>query len=146
MKKVDISGYLDLSCLPEESGKTPDNQSWANSRVKIVQVNEKEILSKNLLIIILAGMFWGCSTYNTVGHKFDTTAIDRIELGKTTESDVISMLGAPRSEIKLHNGIVIYNYVYGDISGFMANSAVDSLQIQLFNGIVINKSQRLSHR
>ena len=91
-------------------------------------------------------MFWGCSTYNTVGHKFDTTAIDRIELGKTTESDVIAMLGAPRSEIKLHNGIVIYNYVYGDISGFMANSAVDSLQIQLFNGIVINKSQRLSHR
>jgi hypothetical protein len=91
-------------------------------------------------------MFWGCSTYNTVGHKFDTTAIDRIELGKTTESEVISMLGAPRSEIKLHNGIVIYTYAYGEISGFMARSAVDSLQIQLFNGVVINKSQRLSYR
>jgi outer membrane protein assembly factor BamE (lipoprotein component of BamABCDE complex) len=91
-------------------------------------------------------MFWGCSTYSTVGHQFDTTAIDRIEPGKTTESEVISMLGAPRSETKLHNGIVIYTYAYGDTSGLMARSAVDSLQIQLFNGIVINKSQRLAHR
>ena len=103
-------------------------------------------MSKNLLIIILVGMFWGCSTYNTVGQKFDTTAFNRIELGKTTESEVISMLGAPKSEIKLHNGIVIYSYVYGDISGFMAHGAVDSLQIQLFNGVVINKSQRLAQR
>lgn len=102
-------------------------------------------MSKNLLIIILVGMFWGCSTYNTVGHKFDTTAINRIELGKTTESEVIYMLGAPRSEIKLNNGIVIYSYAYGDISGFMVKGAVDSLQIQLFNGIVINKSQTLAH-
>jgi len=106
----------------------------------------KEIVPKNLLIFILLGMFWGCSTYNTVGQKFDTTAIDRIELGKTTESEVISMLGAPRSETMLQNGIVIYTYVFGDISGFMANSAVDSLQIQLYNGVVINKSQTLSKR
>jgi hypothetical protein len=91
-------------------------------------------------------MFCGCSTYNTVGHKFDTTAIDRIELGKTTESEVISMLGAPSSEIKLDNGIVIFSYAYGDKSGFMARSAVDSLQIQLFNGVIINKSQRLVYR
>jgi len=91
-------------------------------------------------------MFGGCATYNTVGHKFDTTAIDRIELGKTTEIEVISMLGAPKSEKKLDNGIVIYSYVYGDISGFMANSAVDSCQIQFNNGVVINKSQTLTNR
>jgi hypothetical protein len=89
-------------------------------------------------------MFWGCATYNTVGQKFDTTAIDRIEPGRTTESEVISMLGAPRSQTKLNNGIVIYSYTYGYISGFMAKSAVDSLQIQLYNGIVINKSQTLA--
>lgn len=91
-------------------------------------------------------MLCGCSTYNTIGNKFDTTAIDRIELGRTTEIEVISMLGAPRSEIKIHNGIVIYTYAYGDISGFMAHSAVDLLQIQLFNGVVINKSQTLAQR
>jgi hypothetical protein len=103
-------------------------------------------LSKNLLIIILLGVFCGCSTYNTIGRPFDTTAIDRIKIGQTTESEVIAMLGAPRSEAKLDNGIVIYSYSYGDISGFMADSAVNSLQIQLFNGVVINKSQRLTQR
>lgn len=103
-------------------------------------------MSKNLLIIILLGLFWGCSTYNTVGYKFDTTAIDRIEIGKTTEIEVISMLGVPKSEKKLNNGIIIYTYAYGDISGFMANSAVDSCQIQFYNGIVINKSQTLKCR
>jgi len=102
-------------------------------------------MSKNLLIIILVGMFWGCSTYNTVGQKFDTTAINRIELGKTTESEVISMLGAPGSEKKIDNGIVIYSYAYGDRKSLGAESAVDSLQIQLFNGVVINKSQTLAH-
>jgi hypothetical protein len=102
-------------------------------------------MSKNLLIIIFVGLFWGCSTYNTVGQKFDTTAINRIELGKTTESDVISMLGAPGSEQKLDNGIVIYSYAYGDKEGLGAQSSVNSLQIQLFNGVVINKLQTLSH-
>ena len=102
-------------------------------------------MSKNLFILILVGIFWGCSTYNTVGEKFDTTAIDRIELGKTTEIEVISMLGAPILEKKLDNGIVIYYYAYGDRKSLGMESAVDSLQIQLFNGVVINKSQNLAH-
>jgi hypothetical protein len=102
-------------------------------------------VSKNLLILILVGMSLGCSTYNTVGQKFDTTAINRIELGKTTENEVISMLGAPGSEQKLDNGIVIYSYAYGDRKGLGADSAVDTLQIQLYKGVVINKSQTLAH-
>jgi len=80
-----------------------------------------------------------------VGRRFDTTAIDRIELGKTTESEVISMLGAPKSIAKLQNGIIVYYYAYGDLSGFMAKNAVDSLQIQLYNGVVINKYQINAH-
>jgi hypothetical protein len=79
------------------------------------------------------------------GHKFDTTAINRIEIGKTTESEVISMLGAPGSAQKLDNGIIIYSYGYGDKEGLWAESSVNSLQIQLFNGVVINKFQKLSH-
>jgi outer membrane protein assembly factor BamE (lipoprotein component of BamABCDE complex) len=102
-------------------------------------------LSKNLLIIILAGMLCGCSTYNTtVGLQFDTTAIDRIEVGKTTQSEVIAMLGAPRTEEKLDNGIVIFSYAYGYRRSLGATNSVDSLQIQLFKGVVINKWQRLS--
>lgn len=112
---------------------------------KIVQVNDGEIMSKNLLIIILVGMFLGCAINNTVGQKFDTTAINRIELGKTTVNEVISMLGAPESEKKLSNGIVIYYYAYGDRKSLGAESSVNSLQIQLFKGIVINKSQTLAH-
>jgi hypothetical protein len=109
------------------------------------QVNEVGIMAKNLLIILLLGIFCGCSTYNTVGQKFDTTAVNKIELGKTTESEVISMLGAPGSKQKLDNGIVIYSYAYGDRKSLGAESSVDSLQIQLFDGIVINKSQTLAH-
>jgi hypothetical protein len=92
------------------------------------------------------GIFGECSTYNTVGHKFDTTAIDRIELGKTTESEVISLLRAPGSERKLYNEIVIYSYAYTEVSGLLARSAIDSLQIQLYNGVIINKSQNLTRR
>ncbi len=102
-------------------------------------------MSKFMLIIIFLAIFAACSTYNTVGQRFDTTAINRIEVGKTTESEVISMLGPPLSETKLDNGIVIYSYAYGDREGLGADSSVNSLQIQLFNGIVINKSHRLAH-
>ena len=91
------------------------------------------------------GMFWGCATNNTVGQPFDTNAVKRIDLGKTTENEVISMLGAPGSKEKLDNGIVVYSYTYGDRKSLGAESAVDSLQIQLFNGIVINTSQTLAH-
>jgi hypothetical protein len=55
------------------------------------------------------------------------------------------MLGAPRSEEKLDNGIVIFYYAYGYQKSLGADNSVDSLQIQLFKGVVINKSQRLSH-
>ncbi|MGA9756328.1 MAG: hypothetical protein WBV23_14420 [Desulfobaccales bacterium] len=102
-------------------------------------------MSKNLLLIILVGILGGCSVNNTVGQKFDTTAVNRIELGKTTENEVISMLGAPSSEKKLDNGMVVYYYSYGDKKDFGADSAVDSLQIQLYNGVVVNKWQRLAH-
>ena len=102
-------------------------------------------MSKNLLLIILVVILGGCHVDNTVGQKFDTTAVNRIELGKTTENEVISMLGAPSSQKKLDNGIVVYYYAYGDRKDLGADSAVDSLQIQLYNGVVINKHQRLAH-
>ena len=102
-------------------------------------------MTKNLLLITLVGLLLGCSSYNTVGRKFDTTAINRIEIDKTTTLEVISMLGAPISEKKLDNGIVIYDYSYGDREYLGMESSVNSLQIQFFNGVVINKSQNLSH-
>jgi hypothetical protein len=145
LKRIDVSKYVELSCLPgEEGGHIPGYQPLGGFKRRNIEVNEEEFLSKNLLIIILVGIFWGCSTYNnTAGRKFDTTAINRIEVGKTTESEVIAMLGRPGSESNLDNGIVIYYYNYGYKEG-LGGSSVDSLQIQLFKGVVINKSQRLS--
>jgi hypothetical protein len=134
-----------LSSPPGEVGQIPGNQPLSAFKKKIVQVNEREIMSKNLLSIILVGMFLGCAINNTVGQKFDTTAVNRIELGKTTKNEVISMLGAPGSEKKLDNGIVIYYYAYGDRESLGAESSVDSLEIQLYKGVVISKSQTLAH-
>jgi hypothetical protein len=137
--------YRAILLLRVRGGKSQAISLWANSTEKIVQFNEEEMMSKNLLIIILMGMFWGCTINNTVGQPFDTNAVKRIDLGKTTESEVISMLGAPLSEQKMENGIVIYSYSYGDRKSLGAESAVDSLQIQIYKGVVINKSQTLAH-
>jgi hypothetical protein len=100
---------------------------------------------KNFLLIILAGMFLAsCNTpgskYDTTaGRKYDTTAADRIVVGQTTDQEVLAMLGGPLSERKLSNGIKIYNYTYGEkcFSGF--GSSINSLEVQFYNGVVINK-------
>jgi hypothetical protein len=142
-KKLTYQDILSYCDSRKQGG--PGKQPWDDSREIHFHINDEGTMSKILLIILLFGMLCACSTYNTVGQQFDTTAINRIELGKTTESEVIAMLGAPWSEKKLDNGIVIYSYSYGDRKGLGAASSIDSLQIQLFKGIVINKSQTLTH-
>jgi hypothetical protein len=47
-------------------------------------------MGKNVLVIILARIFVGCSI--SAGHKYDVTGVDRIGVGQTTESDVVSMM------------------------------------------------------
>jgi hypothetical protein len=54
---------------------------------------EEGIMLKNLLLIILAGIFLGCSY--TAGRRYDITAMDRIGVGQTTEGEVITLLGPP---------------------------------------------------
>lgn len=49
-------------------------------------------MSKLLLLLVLVGMLVGCGTF---GHQVNVSAIKQIELGKTTESAVISMFGVP---------------------------------------------------
>ena len=70
-------------------------------------------MAKHLLLIILAGLFSGVFRYPP-GSKFNSAAVDRIEVGQTTESDVIAMMGRPLSEKKLNNGIRVYKYAYGN--------------------------------
>jgi hypothetical protein len=100
------------------------------------------IMYKNLLLIILAGMsLLGC---NTAGRKYDTTVADKIVVGQTTDREVLAMLGEPLSERILSNGMKIYNYAYGKkcIHGF--GTLVNSLEVQSYKGVVINKRQDLA--
>jgi hypothetical protein len=94
---------------------------------------------KNLLLIILAGMF--LASCESTGRKYATTAADRIVVNQTTDREVLAMLGEPLSERELVNGIRVYNYAYGikRFSGF--GTSVNSLEIQCYNGVVINKRQ-----
>lgn len=92
-------------------------------------------MSKNLLSIILLGIFLGCAT---TGHKFDAAAIDRIEVAKTTQSDVISMLGEPESITKCNNGINIWYYSF-----YLSQRAFETAEIWFFNGYVIRKFKRV---
>lgn len=100
-------------------------------------------MAKNLLLIVLAGMLLGCSC--KTGHKYDITAIDRIEVGQTPESDVITMLGMPLSAKKLSNGINIYGYAYGKRCPLGLGNSINSLEVQFYNGVVINKWQAIMH-
>ena len=91
---------------------------------------------KNLLGLILAGAMLGCITS---GRQFDTTAIERIEVGKTTESEVLALVGAPLEKARAGNGIDLYNYTYVEQAPLGLETEVATLQVQLFNGVVINK-------
>ena len=96
---------------------------------------------KNVLLIILAGIFLGCSTQ--AGRRYDITAVDRIEVGQTTESDVVTMFGLPLSEKKISNGIKIYDYAYGVRCPIGSGTSINMMQVQFYNGIVINKYHEL---
>jgi len=98
-------------------------------------------MAKNLLLIILAGIFLGCS--HTAGSKYNSTAVESIELGQTTESEVLTMMGLPLSEKKLSNGIRVYNYAYGKRCCIESATAVDAAQVQFYNGIAIYKWHQL---
>lgn len=98
-------------------------------------------MAKNLLLLLLAGLFLGCS--HTAGRQYDITAMDRIQVGQTTEREVVAMLGMPLTAKKLSNGINVYAYAYGDRCPLGFGTSVDSMQVQFYDGVVINKWQAL---
>jgi hypothetical protein len=104
-------------------------------------VLKEAIMLKNLLLILLAGIFLGCSY--TAGRKYDTTALERIEVGHTTDSEVLAMLGPPLAANKLSNSMEIFEYAYGKRCPIGLGTKVDSMQVQLYNGVVIKKWQEL---
>ncbi len=101
-------------------------------------------MAKNLLLLLLAVIFLGCS--HTAGRKYDTTAIDRIEVGQTLDTEVVAMLGPPLTAKRLSNGLDVYVYAWGDRCPLGFGTAVDSMQVQFYNGVVTRKWQALYER
>lgn len=68
---------------------------------------------KVVAILMMIGLLAaGCATAE-VGRKFDTEAADRIEIGKTTEAEVLAWLGEPLQKTIMPNNqkIFVYNYI-----------------------------------
>jgi hypothetical protein len=54
------------------------------------------------------------------------------------------MLGEPLSKYKLNNGINIFQYLYAISYVWGESTSTNTLQVQTYNGVVINKWQRLA--
>ena len=96
---------------------------------------------KNLLVLLFVGLFLGCSV--TAGRQFNTGAVNNIIPGTTTESDVISMLGLPVSKEKMSNGSELYTYSYGYRVPLFVETSVNTLQLQICQGVVVDKWPKL---
>jgi hypothetical protein len=100
-------------------------------------------MAKHLLLIVLAGLFLGCA--HTAGSQYNSAAVERIGLGQTTESDVVTMMGLPQSEQKLSNGVKVYNYAYGKRCCIESETSINAAQIQFYNGVAVRKWQEVMH-
>lgn len=94
---------------------------------------------KRIVVLVLSLVFlMGCATAER-GRSFDTSKSQQIEIGKTTEAEVIALLGAPiRTKIK-ENGdkAVLYAHAEAKAAPFSVKSNSQHVAI-LFdkNGIV----------
>jgi len=73
-----------------------------------------------MVVGLAAAMLAGCATAE-MGRKFDTAAADRIEVGKTTEAEVLTLLGSPLQQIVKSDGTKAYAYSYHKIKAHMAS-------------------------
>ena len=64
-----------------------------------------------VVVMVMAAVAAGCAT-SEMGRKFDTAAADRIEIGKTTEAEVLTWFGEPLKKMVMPNGNKIYAYSY----------------------------------
>jgi hypothetical protein len=94
-------------------------------------------MAKKLLLIIIAGLFLGCTTI--AGRQYNTAAANWIEQGKTTEAEAVSWLGVPLSSKRLSNGSYLYRYAYGRRLPLDAGTTINTLQLQIYHGVVVQK-------
>lgn len=63
-------------------------------------------------LLLMALMFLAIPACVSVGRKIDQSAADKIEKGKTTREQVVSLIGSPEMITRNSNGdtVFIYNY------------------------------------
>lgn len=66
---------------------------------------------------VLAVTLMGCATAEK-GRKFDTAAAQQIEVGKTTEAQVLTDLGEPLYKKVNSDGTKSYGYAYGKATAY----------------------------
>jgi hypothetical protein len=99
-------------------------------------------MAKKLLLIIIAGLFIGCTT--TAGRQYNTSAANWIDLGKTTQAEAVSWLGMPLSSKRLNNGSYLYYYAYGHRLPLDAGTTINTLELQIYKGVVVQKRPRFA--
>jgi|YelNatPaOPRAMG01_1025707.scaffolds.fasta_scaffold353362_1 hypothetical protein len=102
-----------------------------------------------ILIYCLALAFGGC-TYtvrHTEGTKLNSAQIQDIKLGKTTEAELIRLLGPPSRKEKKPDGSEVLHYIYTQIEsptlwggvvlyGFFEKDREEIFEVILKEGIV----------
>jgi outer membrane protein assembly factor BamE (lipoprotein component of BamABCDE complex) len=73
-----------------------------------------------LIFVVAAVLLAGCAT-SEMGRKFDTAAADKIEIGKTTEAEVLSWLGSPLQQTVRSDGTKVYVYLYRKTQAYMTS-------------------------
>jgi outer membrane protein assembly factor BamE (lipoprotein component of BamABCDE complex) len=63
-------------------------------------------------VLILALIFLAGCASREIGRKIDMAASQQIQIGKTTESEVLALLGAPLATKESADGIKVYGYRY----------------------------------
>jgi hypothetical protein len=105
------------------------------------QAGKEEMMPKKLLFMMLAGVMLGCG--GSAGQKFDTSMVEHIQVGQTKEAEVLSMLGTPWEIQKISNGSYVLAYQYGHRAPLGVSTGIDSLRVQIYDGVVIHKWEHL---
>jgi hypothetical protein len=67
--------------------------------------------AQGVVIGMILALFIGCAS-TEVGRKYDTSAANKIEIGKTTEPEILAMLGTPLKTKVNSDGTKKYGYAH----------------------------------
>ena len=71
-----------------------------------------KVMSRNIaLVVACITLCIGCSS-TKMGTDFNSANVSKLKVGKTTEQEVIQLIGQPDSRTRSADGTVILHYIY----------------------------------